>query len=87
MGKTAMRVTTQARYRGLEVTVLGDVGAGLLAVAGYGTPDELAIAAIAVKRRAGRRVYCVTGRGTWTASVAAAAAEAVRAREARDRRR
>jgi len=84
MGTTTMRVTTPARYQGLQVTVLGDATAGLLAVAGYGTPDELAIAAIAVKRRGGRRVYCVAGRTTWTASVNAVAAEAVKAREAAD---
>lgn len=66
------------------MTVLGDVGAGPLAVAGYGTPDELAIAAIAVKRRGGRRVYCVAGRTTWMASLSAVAAEAVQAHEAAD---
>ena len=83
---TTIRVTTAARYRGLAVTVFGDMAGGLLAVAGYGTADEVPIAAIAVKRRAGQRVYCVSGRGTWTASVAVAAAEAVKAREARDHR-
>ena len=51
-----MRVSTTARYRGLAVTVLGDTRAGLLAIAGYGTAQELAIAAIAVKRRRGQRV-------------------------------
>jgi len=61
MAKTTMRVTTRARHRGLQVTVLGDVGAGLIAVGGYGTPEERAIAAITVKRRGGRRVYCVAG--------------------------
>jgi len=84
MGTTTIRVTTSARYQGLQVTVLGDATAGLLAVAGYGTPDELAIAAIAVKRRGGQRMYRVAGRTTWTASVTAVATEAVRAREAAD---
>ena len=82
---TTIRVTTAARYRGLEVTIIGDLGAGLLAIAGYGTPQELAIAAIAVKHCGGRHVYCVAGAGGWTASleeVASAAAHVGRAREA-----
>ena len=66
------------------MTVLGDARAGLLAIAGYGTAQELAIAAIAVKRRRGRRVYCVAGGGAWTPSVDDVARAAVRAREARD---
>lgn len=86
MAKTTMRITTRVRYRGLKVTVLGDSDAGLLAVAGYQTAHEQAIAAIAVKRRAGRRVYCIAGASTWTNSITAAAAQAVRAREAIDRR-
>ena len=61
MGTTTIRVTTRARYRGLPVTIVGDVNVGLLAVAGYGTAQELAIAAIAVKRRRRQRVYCVAG--------------------------
>ena len=65
---TTIRVTTTARYRGLTVTVLGDTRAGLLAIAGYGTAQELAIAAIAVKRRRGQRVYCVAGAGGRRAS-------------------
>ena len=81
---TTIRVTTDARYRGLAVTVLGDARAGLLAIAGYGTAQELAIAAIAVKRRRGRRVYCVAGGRAWTASIDEVARAAVRARELRD---
>lgn len=81
---TTIRVTTAARYRGLAVTVLGDARAGLLAVAGYGTAHELAIAAITVKRRRGLRVYCVAGSRGWTASVEDVARAAVRARELRD---
>lgn len=84
MGTTTMRMRTQARYRGLTVTLVGDVNAGLLAIAGYGTPRELAIAAISVKRRGSRYVYCVAGEHEWTASLAAIADAAVRARQARD---
>ena len=84
MGTTTMRVTTQARYRGLTVTLVGDVNAGLLAIAGYGTPQELAVAAIAVKHRGSRYVYCVAGEHEWTASVAEIADAALRARQARD---
>ena len=80
---TTIRVDTAARYRGLTVTVLGDARAGLLAIAGYGTPHELAIAAITVKHRHGQRVYCVAGAQAWTASIDDVARAAVRAREAR----
>lgn len=59
---TTIRVDTATRYRGLTVTLLGDARAGLLAVAGYGTPHELAIAAIAVKRHPGQRVYGIDAR-------------------------
>ena len=81
---TTIRVTTAAHYRGLTVTVLGDARAGLLAIAGYGTAQELAIAALAVKRRRGQRVYCVVGSRAWTASVDDVARAAVRARERSD---
>ncbi len=80
---TTIRVTTGARYNGLQVTVLGELGAGLLAVAGYGTPQEIAIAAIAVKRQCDEQVYRVAG-GAWTNSVDDVARAAVRAREALD---
>jgi len=49
------------QLRCLQVTVLGELSAGLLAVAGYGAPQELAIGAVAVKRRRGGWVYCVVG--------------------------
>ena len=81
---TTIRVTTAARYRGLAVTVLGDTRAGLLVIAGYGTSQELAIAAIDVKRWRGQPVYCVTGTDAWVASIHDLAHAAVRAREARD---
>jgi hypothetical protein len=81
---TTIRLKTAVRYRGLEVTILGNVDAGLLAIAGYGTHRELAIAAIAVKRRRGARVYCVIGGSSWTSSIDDVAQAAVRARETRD---
>ena len=84
MGTTTMRMRTQARYRGLTVTLVGDVNAGLLAIAGYGTPQELAIATITVKRRDSRYVYRVAGEHEWTASVTAIADAAVTVRQARD---
>ena len=84
MANTTIRVETPACYRGQAVTVVGDVRAGLLAVAGYGTPQQLAIAAIAVKRRGGRPVYRVPGHGRWTADLNRVACAAVRGREARD---
>ena len=79
-----IRLKTSARYQGLEVTILGNVGEGALAIAGHGTPRELAIATIAVRRRRGRRVYCVAGTREWTTSVETVAQAAVKAREARD---
>jgi hypothetical protein len=78
------RIETPVLYRGLRVTVLGELGAGLLAVAGYGTPQELAIAAIAVKRRDGEHIYSVAGSNEWTGSVDDVARAAVRARDAGD---
>ncbi len=81
---TTVRATTSVRYRGLAVTVLGDTRAGLLVIAGYGTPQEMAIAAIAVKRRRGQRMFCVAGSRVWMASVDDVAQAAVGAREARD---
>ena len=85
MADTTIRVSTDVRYRGLAVTVFGDTRAGLLAIAGYGTPQEIAIAAIAVKHRRGERVYCVAGAHVWTRSIDDVARAAVRAREARDK--
>jgi len=82
---TTIRLKTAARYQGLEVTILGNVDAGrLLAIAGYGTHHELAIAAIGVKRRRGARVYCVIGGSSWTSSIDDVAQAAVRTRETRD---
>ena len=81
---TTICVTTAARYRGEPVTVLGTTAGDLLAVAAYGSPDELAIAAIAVKRRRGRRVFAVVGTARWTSDIAQAARAAVAARERRD---
>ena len=81
-GWLTARLARTTGYRGLAVTVLGDERVGLLAIAGYGTAQELAIAAIAVKRRRGRRVYQVTGADRWTTSVDDVARAAVRTREA-----
>ena len=81
---TTIRVTTAARYRGLAVTVLGDTRAALLAIAGYGTPQELAIAAIDVKCWRGQSVYRVTGSDAWTPNMGDVARAVVEAREARD---
>ena len=36
---------------------------------GYGTPHEIAIAAITAKHRRGRRVFCVAGGRRWTTSI------------------
>ncbi|MDX6707188.1 MAG: hypothetical protein QOI48_3034 [Solirubrobacteraceae bacterium] len=47
---------------------------------------KLAIAPIAVKRRRGRRLYCVAGSHEWTTNAATVAQAAVTAREARDAR-
>ena len=84
MADTTIRVSTDVRYRGLAVTVFGDTRAGLLAIAGYGTPQEIAIAAIAVKRWRGQRIFCVAGSRVWMASVDDVVQAAVSAREARD---
>ena len=82
---TAIRLKTDAHYRGLEVTILGTVRAGALAIVGYGTPQQLAIAAIAVRRRRGQRIYSVAGTHEWTTSLDTVAHAAVKAREARAR--
>lgn len=84
MNETTIRVTTSAHYRGLAVTVLGDTRAGLLAIAGYGTPQEIAIAAISVKCRRGHLVYRVATSRAWTPSLDDVAQSAVTARQARD---
>ena len=77
-------VLTGARYRGLRVTVVGTDRGPLLAIAAYGTPHELAIAAVVVKRRGGQRVFSVAGAAQWTPDVGAAAVSAAALREARD---
>jgi hypothetical protein len=79
-----MRITTTARYRGLPVTLFGIAGAELLAVAAYGTPQELALARIAVGSRDGRPVYRISGSTEWTSDPDAAAWAVARSREARD---
>ncbi|MDQ3850191.1 MAG: hypothetical protein M3296_06215 [Actinomycetota bacterium] len=70
---TTIRLHTGAHYRGLPITVLGNLGGQLLAIAAYDTPQELAIATIAVKRRGGRRVYQVADSSSWTVDVVKAA--------------
>ena len=70
MTTTSIRVATTAR---LPVTIVGDTRAGLLAIAGYGTPHELVIAAIAVKLDDERRDYRVAGGLQWTHSLQAVA--------------
>jgi hypothetical protein len=67
------KISTGLRYRGLEVTLIGNVNTGLLAIAGYGTRAELAIGAIDVEHRDGRRVYCLAGGCMATAQAAAEA--------------
>lgn len=83
---TVIRLKTNAHYRGLEVTILGTVRAGALAIAGYGASQQLAIATIAVRRRRGQRIYSVAGTNEWTTSLETVARAAVKAREARDAR-
>jgi hypothetical protein len=81
-----IRCKTTVHYRDLEITILRDVGEDAWAIAGYDTPQELVIAAIAVRRRRGRRVYCLAGTREWTSSLETVARAAVHAREARDAR-
>jgi len=63
---TPIRQTTTVRYQGLDVTIIGELDAGLLAIAGYGTPHERAIAAITVQQFAARRVYRLVAGSSWT---------------------
>lgn len=84
MTTTSIRVTTTARYKGLQVTIVGDTRAGLLAIAGYGTPHELAIATIDVGLHDERRNYSVAGGAHWTHSLEEVAQHAVVMRELRD---
>jgi hypothetical protein len=78
------KIETTVRYRGLDVTVIGEATAGLFAIAGYGTRDERAIGTIAVKRRGDCSVYSLGGAEEWTPSVEAVVDAVVRARQARD---
>jgi hypothetical protein len=79
------KISTGLRYQGLEVTLIGNA-TGLLVIAGYGTQAELAIGAITVEHRDGRRVYCLANaRGCMTSAQAAAEA-VVRAHKTRDAR-
>ena len=84
MTTNSIRVTTTARYKGLQVTIVGDTRAALLAIAGYGTPHEVAIATIEVKCCGARRAYRVASALQWTDSLQAAAEHAVKMREIRD---
>jgi hypothetical protein len=78
------KISTGLRYRGLEVTLIGNVNAGLLAIAGYGTRAELAIGAIDVKHHNGRSVYCLTDTRVCMTSAQAAAEAIVRTLQARE---
>ena len=79
-------MSTGLRYRGLEVTLIGNATAGLLVIAGYRTRHELAIGAIVVEHRDGRRVYCLArARGCMTSAQTAAEA-IVETRQALDAR-
>lgn len=84
MTTNSIRETTTARYQGLQVTIVGDTRAGLLAIAGYGTTHERAIATIEVKCCHDRRAYRVAGGLHWTDSLQAAAEHAVEMRETRE---
>jgi len=74
------KIETSVRYRDLAITLLGTGTAGLLAIAGYDTQDEVAIAAIAVKHRDDRHLYCLAGTNKWTTSADLVAEAAVQAR-------
>ncbi len=87
MATTPIRQQTTVRYHGQPVTVIGDLHAGLLAIAGYGTPHEQALAAIDVRLRDRQPTYRVAGSGRWTASLDEVAQAAVTAREAHGERR
>jgi len=80
---TPIRQTTTARYQDLNVTIIGELHAGLLAIAGYGTPHERATTAISITRRGDRYVYSVAGQRRWLTSVEAVADAAVRTRAGR----
>lgn len=73
---------TPAHYRGLPVTVIGFAGLDLLAIAASGTPQAVAVAVI----RPTTDGYRVGTGTTAKRTLAAAATEAARLREQRDRR-
>jgi hypothetical protein len=79
-----MRIATTARYRGLPVALVGVRGVALLAVAAYGTPQELALATVAVQWRDGRWVYRRPGASDWTDDPDAVARAVAASCEARD---
>jgi len=81
---TPIRQTTTVQYQGLDVTIIGELDAGLLAIAGYNTPHERAIAAITARQRGGRRMYRLAPGGRWTPSLEQPAVAAVRLRQATD---
>ena len=54
---TLIQQTTTIRYQDFDVTIIGELDAGLLTIAGFGTPQERAIAVIAVQQRGARRTY------------------------------
>lgn len=83
MATATMRVTTTVDYRGLPITIIGDPRRGLLTVAGYGSSQELVIAAIHVRRGGGQCVYRVPG-GEWTPSLEEVAEATARGRKAND---
>jgi hypothetical protein len=80
------KMSTELQYRGLEVTLIGNITADLLVIAGYGTRDELAIGAITMEHRDGRRVYCLANARGCLASAQAAAEAVIRAHKTRDAR-
>jgi len=86
MSEDWRKMSTELRYRGLEVTLIGNITTDLLVIAGYGTRDELAIGAITVKHRNGRRVYCLADTHGCMTSAQAAAEAVLRARKTRDTR-
>jgi len=80
-------VHTTARCRGLPVTVIGDLSAGLIAIAGYRTAHEQAIAILTVHGHGPHRTYAVHGNRRRLASLTEAAVLAAQLRETTDRDR
>jgi hypothetical protein len=86
MSEDWRKMSTELQYRGLAVTLIGNITADLLVIAGYGTRDELAIGTITVEHHDGRRLYCLADARGCVTSVQAAAEAVVRARKTRDAR-